>query len=49
MMLSRTGDATSITGKSDGTVNTAMLDVLQKMWKEMQSQTKIAQLNRGMA
>lgn len=49
MMLSRVGDATSITGKSDGTVNSAMLEVLQKMWKELQNQTTIAQLNRGMA
>jgi len=49
MMLSRVGDATSITGQNNGIVNTAMLDVLQKMWKEMQTQTTIAQLNRGTA
>lgn len=49
MMLSRVGDATSITGKNDGTVNSAMLEVLQKMWKELQNQTTIAQLNRGTA
>lgn len=49
MMLARTGDATSITGQSNGTVNAAMFDVLQKMWKELQNQTTIAQLNRGKA
>lgn len=47
MMLSRIGDATSITGKSDGTVSSTMLEVLQKMLKEMQSQTTQAQIAAG--
>lgn len=47
MMLSRTGDATSITGRNDGTVLKPMLDTLQRIFRELQNQTTQAQIAAG--
>ncbi|PHM18043.1 MAG: hypothetical protein CJD30_03525 [Sulfuricurvum sp. PD_MW2] len=47
MMLSRVGDATSITGRNDGTVLKPMLDTLQRIFRELQNQTTQAQIAAG--
>lgn len=47
MMLSRVGDATSITGTSEGTVLKDMLSTFNKLIRAIETQTKINELAAG--